>query len=120
MELRQAVTHLVHDLVSAWNRGDASAFTSFFTTEAEYVTGTGVLLQGQEAIAELLRSATSPPRVLVEGDVSVRNYGDVSMVLFRWETDAGIEPRRRGVATCLLIKRGEEWLIDRFHNTDET
>jgi|SRR6185436_5791804 len=119
MELRGAVTHLAHDVVSAWNRGDATAFASLFTAEADYVTGAGVWLQGREAIAELLRTA-SPPRVRVEGDVAVREYGPFASVIFRWVTEAGTEPRRRGVATCVVVKTDAEWLIDRLHNTDET
>jgi len=119
MEMRESVTRLIHDLVSAWNRGDATAFASLFTADADYVTGAGAWLQGRQAIAELLVSATSPPRVFVEGDASIRDHGAVSSVVFRWATDPGIEPRRRGVATCLLVKGGEAWLIDRLHNTDE-
>ena len=117
--MRESVTSLVHDLVSAWNHGDATDFASLFTAEADYVTGAGMWLHGRGSIAELLSTAVAPPRVSVEGDASVHDYGAVSSVVFRWVTDPGIEPRRRGVVTCLLVKSGEAWLIDRLHNTDE-
>lgn len=117
--MREAVTNLIHDLVNAWNRGDATAFASLFTAEADYVTGAGAWLQGRRAIAELLSAAAAPPRAFIEGDASIRDYGAVSSVVFRWTTDPGLAPRRRGIVTCLLVKSGEAWLIDRLHNTDE-
>ena len=119
MEIRESVTSLVHDLVSAWNRGDATAFASLFTAEADYVTGAGMWLHGRRSIAELLSAAAAPTQVFVEGDAWIRDYGTVSSVVFRWATDPGIEPRRRGVVTCLLVKSAEAWLIDHLHNTDQ-
>ncbi len=119
MEMRESVTRLIHDLVSAWNRGDATAFASLFTADADYVTGAGAWLQGRRAIAELLGSAASLPRIFVERDASIRDDGAVISVVFRWATDPGLSPRRRGIVTCLLVKSGEAWLIDRLHNTDE-
>jgi uncharacterized protein (TIGR02246 family) len=120
MEPREAVTNLVRDLIGAWNRADASAFANFFTDDADYVTGAGICLHGREAIAELLSTANSPPRVRVEGEVSVRDYGVVGSVMFRWVTEAETEPHRRGVITCLVVRSDAGWLIDRLHNTDET
>ena len=119
MEPREAATQLVHDVVSAWNRGDASAFASLFTSDADYVTGAGVWLRGREAIAELLRTA-SPPRVRVDGEVAIREYGSVGSIIFRWVTQPGTDPHRRGVITCLVVQTDAGWLIDRLHNTDET
>jgi uncharacterized protein (TIGR02246 family) len=119
MEMRGSVTSLVRDLVSAWNRGDATAFASLFTAEADYVTGAGVSLHGQQAIAELLRTSTAPPRVQIEGEIVVRDYGAAGSAIFRWVTEAGTEPHRRGVVTCVVVKTDAAWLIDRLHNTDE-
>jgi hypothetical protein len=119
MEIREPVTSLVQDLLSAWNRGDATAFASLFTAEADYVTGAGIWLRGRRSIAELLKGSAAPPQVFVEGEPWIRDYGTVSSVVFRWATNPGIEPRRRGVVTCLLVKSAEAWRIDHLHNTDQ-
>ena len=118
--MHKSVSELVDDLTSAWNRGDASTFAGLFTADADYVTGAGIWLHGQPAIAELMRSAAPLPRVRVEGQISARDYGAVSSVMLHWVTEAGTAPRRRGVITCLLVKSDAGWLIDRLHNTDET
>ena len=117
---REAGTKLVDDLVSAWNLGDAPAFASLFAIDADYVTGAGIWLHGRPAIAELLRTATSHPRIRVEGDVAVRESGNMGSLIFRWVTEAGEKPPRRGVVTCVVVKSGTGWLIDRLHNTDQT
>jgi ketosteroid isomerase-like protein len=119
MDRQASVSTLIQHLVDAWNRADSSAFANLFTADGDYVTGAGIWLNGREAIADLLRTAKSPPQVLIEGDLSFREYGVVSSAIFHWVTDAGIEPRRRGVVTCLLVKCGDGWLIARLHNTDQ-
>jgi len=117
--MQQTLTGLLDDLIGAWNRRDVSAFAELFTADADYVTGAGSWLRGRQAIADLLSTADSPPRVRVEGMASVRELGSASSLIFRWVTEDGVEPRRRGVMTCLLVQGGAGWQISRLQNTDE-
>ena len=118
--MQQTLTGLLDDLIAAWNRGDAAIFASLFSVDADYVTGSGIWLHGRPAIAELLRPDAPLPQVRVEGEAAIREYGSVGSIIFRWATQPGAEPQRRGVVTCLVVQSDAGWLIHRLHNTDET
>jgi hypothetical protein len=104
---------VVPSLVAAWNAGDPSLFAALFTEDAEYVTGSGTLARGRAAIAELLSSGGVG--VAVEQPPSVRVYGDVASMLFRWRSE---DSGRHGIVSLVVIERGSVWLIDRLQNTD--
>jgi uncharacterized protein (TIGR02246 family) len=103
-------------LVESWNRGDAEAFSDLFTDEVDYVSGAGVWMKGREAVREMLIAASPRPRVAIEGTPSIRDHGDLRTAVFRWAAVA--PPVRRGVCTCVIVRRAEVWRIDRLQNTD--
>jgi uncharacterized protein (TIGR02246 family) len=105
-------------LVRAWNEGTAEALAALFTAHADYVGADGVRRRGRGAIEEMRRTAVNAPTVAIEGAVSIRSHGDVATVLFSWSAREGTGPARRGVITCVVVRRKGRWLIDRLHNTN--
>jgi len=95
-----------------------AGFAALFTANADYVTGSGHWLRGREAIAGLLLEGGPPPRVQVEGTISVRDLGALGSMVFRWATEASSVSPRRGVITCVVVRSEGRWLIDRLHNSD--
>jgi uncharacterized protein (TIGR02246 family) len=94
------------------------AFASLFTPHADHVGADGIRRQGRDAIQEMRRAAVDAPEVGIEGSVSVRAHADVATALFGWSTREGTHPPRRGVTTCVVVRRDGQWLIDRLQNTD--
>ncbi|WP_369375257.1 SgcJ/EcaC family oxidoreductase [Promicromonospora sp. Populi] len=49
--MQQSLEHLLDQMVTAWDSGDAQAYASLFTPTATYVTFAGSVSSGRDAIA---------------------------------------------------------------------
>jgi hypothetical protein len=55
---------------------------------------------------------------VIAGPISVRAHADVATALLCWSTREGVQPARKGVITCVLVRQNGQWLIATLHNTD--
>ena len=130
---RRAIRELRAALQDAWNRGDASAYASLFTDDADFVAWTGAHGRGRRAIEDGHRPLFDGPlagsrMVLVDDDTesappeSLRFVRpDVAiMVISSAVTPAGqsaTSPDHQSVQTFVLIKNDDRWRITAFQNT---
>ncbi len=112
------VQDLIGRLVQAWNRRDTTAVFAMFTADADYVTTDGEWLHGPQDIAGLLRDAPTGGLAAIHGIPSVRATEDMATVVCRSVTSDG-SVEFRCVTTCVVVKRNDQWLIDRLQNTEE-
>ncbi len=109
----------------AWNRGDATAYASFFTEDGDLVTFDGTHVVGRVAIAEFIQQGFGGPlqntRVSAEiRDLRFLTAGVVIMhaegaLLFPSET--AIPANRNSVQTFVAARTDEGWRVAAFHNT---
>lgn len=112
-----AVTELVAGMVAAWNSGDPRRFAELFTEEADYVTSRGAWVRGRGGI-EVLRASSGALHVVLEEPPSVRMCGDAAIAHVRWAIEESGAVRRRGLMSCVAVRRDGGWLFDLLHNTD--
>lgn len=130
---RRAIFELGKALQGAWNRGDAAAYASLFTDDADFVAWNGSHGRGRQAIEDGHRRLFDGPltgsrMVLVDDDAesappeSLRFVRpDVAiMVISGVVTLAGqspTSPDHESVQTFVLIANGNRWRVAAFHNT---
>jgi uncharacterized protein (TIGR02246 family) len=110
-----SVQDLVIALFAAWNSGDASRFASLFTADADYLSGSGNLVQGRAAISTLL-SSSETAEVEPQWPPSVRFHDNVASVLLRWRSRTS---GRQGILSFVAVAQNDAWLIQRLQNEDQ-
>jgi uncharacterized protein (TIGR02246 family) len=106
------INERVTALVSAWNRGDLRAFVDAFTYDAEYITGDGEWVRGQDAIEHRFRREFRRPTLFHIDETSVRVISETAAVAHLvWSS-----PERRGIVTAVFA--APEWKIVSLQNTD--
>ena len=116
---------LFEDLLGDWGRGDAEAYGSRFTEDADYVAFDGTRTRGRREIAashqqlfdRFLKGTSLTGRVLSikfpSPDVAlVRATGGT---LMRGKTKPS--PERASIQTLVAVRGGDEWHFAAFHNT---
>ncbi|WP_020660937.1 SgcJ/EcaC family oxidoreductase [Amycolatopsis benzoatilytica] len=127
MSQREEVLAVLGRLGDAWNSGDAEAYGSLFTEDADYVTFFGLRSEGRQAIVDSHRelfegplrgsklSGFGEPRVrFLHDDVAVLVAGGGSSLT------GGADPAAEGRASTLtyvLVRGDEGWQITAFQNT---
>ena len=117
---------LLRDLTDAWNRGDATAFASVFTEDADYISWLGTRDRGRAAIEATHRFLFAGPLKGVKmtgGDgtvpLDIRYLApDVAIVI----ADGG-KPEHAPVAsivTLTAVRANGEWRFASFQNTRKT
>ncbi|MGW7681680.1 SgcJ/EcaC family oxidoreductase [Kribbella sp. NPDC054772] len=110
-------------IYTAWAAGDADAFAAVYTDDAT-VTMPGVFHQGRDAVRASMAAGFDGPLKGSRGvdtPQDVRVAGDTAIVVSR----AGIVPAgatdvpagRDVVATWVLTKQDERWLVAAYCNT---
>ncbi len=121
-----AVRGLLLRLRDAWERGDAEAYASVFSEDAQYVNAPGERVYGKKAIAEshqkifdtffkgtkLGRNYPSQFRQIATDVVLVESAGSV---LFPGEIEQNIPPN--GLLTLVVARQDDQWRIVSFQNT---
>jgi hypothetical protein len=104
-------------LIGAWNQGDARAFAGLFTSDAEYVTGSGERVRGRTAISRLVEPA---PRAQVRsvGDASVEFEAGTGRLTFAWSMPPDLGGRR-GRISCTCRRHESGWLIEALQNVED-
>jgi uncharacterized protein (TIGR02246 family) len=111
----------------AWNRHDAKAYAGLFTEDGDVVNVVGWWWKGREEIQKKLTDAyvfVFRQSVLTTNEVDVKFLTPkMAVVHVRWSmvgarTPAGIPEPQQGIQIQVLQKRGDEWLIKSFQNTN--
>jgi uncharacterized protein (TIGR02246 family) len=114
--------------VRAWNARDPNAIASLFDGDAEFVNGTGAYWHGREAIRQGHQSrlqGVADTMVLSTGETHVKLLLPEVAVVHARMTSGGEAPAGAGtpgtgttIASFVVHRVGERWLIASMHNTD--
>lgn len=112
-------------LADAWNDGDAVAYASLFTEDADYVTFFGMNMPGRAMIESAHRSLFEGPlkgSKLVAGGVPKVRFirPDVAIVVSGGGSSLSggkPEPGRESTLTYVLVEESDGWRVASFQNT---
>lgn len=121
-----AIQGLIQELGEAWDRGDADAYASLFTEDADYVVFDGTHLKGRQEIAEahrpLFERFMKGSRLVTESSSLRFLSPDVALIhsmgaILRAHQNHP-SSRRLSVQTMVAVREGEEgWRLAAFQNT---
>ena len=115
-----AVLAVLNRLRTAWNAGDAQAWSNEFAPDADFTVWTGLRVRGRKAIFEGHDMIFKGPykgttlKFTVDGVRWIRP--DVAVVLTKGGAPGGKEGDEMK-QTLVISKHGKVWLIDAFQNT---
>ncbi|WP_340685453.1 SgcJ/EcaC family oxidoreductase [Amycolatopsis coloradensis] len=127
MTERQAeVLAVLGKLADAWNDGDAAAYASLFTEDADYVTFFGMNMPGRAMIesahrslfegplkgSKLVAGGREPKVRFIRPDVAIVVSGGGSSL-----SDDKPEPGRESTLTYVLVEEPDGWRVASFQNT---
>lgn len=120
-----AIRDLLQRLGEAWERGDADAYASLFTEDADYVVFDGTHLKGRQEIADTHRPLFErfmKGSRLVTGSSSMQFLSpDVALIHSRgailWKRQKQLSRRRLSTQTLVAIRREDGWRFAAFQNT---
>ncbi|RSN26438.1 DUF4440 domain-containing protein [Streptomyces sp. WAC 05977] len=112
-------------LADAWNDGDAAAYASLFTEDADYVTFFGMNMPGRAMIESAHRSLFEGPlkgsKLRASSEAKVRFVRpDVAIVVSGGGSslsDGKPEPGRESTLTYVLVEESDGWRVASFQNT---
>ncbi|KFU78239.1 conserved hypothetical protein [Amycolatopsis lurida] len=124
---RQAeVLAVLGKLADAWNDGDAAAYASLFTEDADYVTFFGMNMPGRAVIESAHRSLFEGP---LKGSKLVAGGGEFKVRFVRPDvaivvsgggsslSDHKPEPGRESTLTYVFVEEPDGWRVASFQNT---
>ncbi|RSN63406.1 DUF4440 domain-containing protein [Amycolatopsis sp. WAC 04182] len=127
MTERQAeVLAVLGKLADAWGDGDAAAYASLFTEDADYVTFFGMNMPGRAMIESAHRSLFEGP---LKGSKLVAGGGEPKVRFLRPDvaivvsaggsslSDGKPEPGRESTLTYVLVEEPDGWRVASFQNT---
>lgn len=127
-----AIRNIVHDEIAAWNRGDASAYSSHFAADGtctnirgQFFTGHAAFLKQHDVIFQGLYKNTT----LNQEIVSLKFLGPDVAVVETVNAVSGMAERAQGMGVDMkgrlrtrllqvVAKQGGEWKIVAYHNVD--
>jgi len=117
----KAISELVGELASAWNRGDAVAFAKRFQSAGTFTNVNGATFEGHTAFERRHREIFSGP---LKGSVTTMTLRrvqlvrpDVALVDVDCSTVVGTATPIQSRLLLVLTREGDEWSIAAFHNT---
>jgi uncharacterized protein (TIGR02246 family) len=124
---------IIGEQVTAWNAGDAKAFSASFAEDGSFTNIRGTVFYGHRAFedrhAEIFRGffkasrlAMSPTRIrFVRPDVAIVDVA-TQLSELRGRTPPGVKARPDGTIVTRLqevfVKDGGRWRIASYHNVD--
>ena len=116
-----AIRKAMDQFPPAWAKGDAKSLAALYTTDADYVSSTGLMAKGRAEIEKAyvtqfsgvykgttLKNATTNVRFLTP-DIAIIN-GTFEVTGLRGP-DGKEAPPRKGINTSILVKQNGQWLI---------
>jgi uncharacterized protein (TIGR02246 family) len=127
-----AVRRLIQDQVTAWNRGDAEAYSRHFASDGTFTNLLGMFFTGPDAFRErhaqifkgAYRGSTKREDIVsikfVRPDVAIVETLQTVTGFQRLlpGTSADAKGRLRTRLLQVLVKDGGEWKIAAYHNVD--
>ncbi|MBB5856200.1 SgcJ/EcaC family oxidoreductase [Amycolatopsis umgeniensis] len=126
-ERRTEVLAVLGKLADAWNDGDAAAYASLFTEDADYVTFFGMNMPGRAVIESAHRSLFEG---LLKGSKLVAGSGEPKVRFVRPDVAIVVsgggssvsggdkpEPGRESTLTYVLVEEPDGWRVASFQNT---
>ena len=116
--------------MGGWNAHDAHRFSSMFANDADFTNVRGQSASGQADIEKF--HAVAFERFFKQshqtGEVTKIRFlrPDLAAVDIHWEMTGAVDntgkpsPYRTGLANCIFIKSGGDWLVAIMHNTELT
>jgi uncharacterized protein (TIGR02246 family) len=122
---------LFKQFVESWNRHDPRGVSLVFSPDADFTNWRGQHVRGRAAIEERLHPMFSGPifqNSIVSGQVRTIRFlrPDIAVVDIDWEmtgartAEGSPRPKRQGLLDWVCEKRGQDWQIVVFHDTDFT
>jgi uncharacterized protein (TIGR02246 family) len=116
-----AIRKIADQFALAWGKGDAKSLAALYTTDADYVSSTGLMAKGRAEIEKAyitqlsgvykgttLKNAITNVRFL-KPDVAITN-GTFEVTGLRGP-DGKEAPPRKGININVLVKQNGQWLI---------
>jgi uncharacterized protein (TIGR02246 family) len=114
----QAIRNMVTQFVAAWNKNDAKALASQFTTDGDLINPTGRIARGSTEVEKLIRDEQSGHFKNTRFRLAVTNIRflkpDIAITDLEYEINdvKGPLTTMKGLVTFVLRKDGGQWLID--------
>lgn len=113
-----AVRGLLDKINEAWARGDATAYASFHTADADLIDFRGTHATGRQAIIDLLQPAFDGVLKNSEVEARIIDLRFLSLDVAVFHTRGRIVPMgEESVQTFVAAKGSDGWLIAAFQNT---
>jgi len=112
------VRRLLEQINEAWARGDAEAYASYHTLEADLIDFRGIHVTGRQAIVGLLQPLFDGPLKNTQVEARVVDFRFLSPTVAIMHTEGEVVPGGgKSVQTFVATKDAERWLIAAFQNT---
>jgi uncharacterized protein (TIGR02246 family) len=127
-----AIQRIVQEQVSAWNQGDAAAYSRHFDTDVTFTNIRGQFFKGYEAFLKqhevifpiIFKKTTLQQDIVslkfIRPDVAVvetlTSVSDLSQTAPGTATDS--QGRLRTRLLQVVVKEGKDWKIVSYHNVD--
>jgi uncharacterized protein (TIGR02246 family) len=127
-----AIRKIVGEEVTAWNAGDAAAYSRHFATDGTFTNIYGMVFEGHDAFekrhaesfAAFFKGSTrqetvrrirfiTPDVAIVDVDTEVRGFGNMPPGV-SISPDGALRTRLQQV----FVKRSGRWWIEAYHNVD--
>lgn len=128
----EAIRALFIGLAEAWNNGDGTAYADHFTGDADFVTVSGIYLQGRTEIAEahqwLFNGPLKGSQLELKGSKLDSNadfdyrFLTADIAIIHGAGEVKLEPMndspadRVSINTSVVVRQNEGWRITAFHN----
>lgn len=113
-----AVRNLLDQINKTWAQGDATAFASFHTPDADLIDFRGIHAVGRQEIIELLQPAFDGPLKNTRVEARIVDLRFLSSDVAIFHSVGQIVPvGDNSIQTFVATKDAEGWLIAAFQNT---
>jgi uncharacterized protein (TIGR02246 family) len=115
---RMAVRRLLDQINEEWARGDATAYASFHTPDADLIDFRGVHAVGRQAIIDLLQPAFDGVLKNTRVEARIVDLRFLSAEVAIFHTEGKIVPTGDdSVQTFVATRHADRWQIAAFQNT---
>jgi uncharacterized protein (TIGR02246 family) len=121
---REEISEIVRDIAKAWNRGDSTAFASYFTEDGDLVNIHGMRMRGPAAIANIydmlfrgvfrrsrLEPEVSGSRQLCENTLLIQLRVGLSVPF------GGMAGEHDCICSAVIQRDASQWRVASLHNT---
>ncbi|GAB3341534.1 hypothetical protein GCM10027299_55820 [Larkinella ripae] len=122
----RTIKYVVSDFEIAFNQKDAKAVANFWSSDGDYITYSGDLLHGRQAIENYFQKTFLQFYQTAKNKLQAPTIRllkpDVAAVDVKWEVTNGTTsdgkplPNIKGIMVWTMMKENDRWLIKIMHN----